>query len=91
MIKLLLNGTRRRLGDYCEQKLPLTPTQLFLTYSRVDLSARPNHAMWCGLVFFVFFVFFHFYGRVKLSRTALFPQNMCYAVGRYLSLRMGYF
>ena len=60
MIKLLLNGTRRRLGDSCEQKLPLTPTQLFLIYSRVDLSARPNHAMWCGLVFLVFLVFFHF-------------------------------
>ena len=50
LIKLVLMGLKRQLGDNSIQKLPLTPQQLLQIHSHLDLSNRNTLAMWCAIV-----------------------------------------
>ena len=50
MVKLVLMGIKRRLGDISIQKIPLTPSQLLTIHSKLDLSKMNVRAMWCGIV-----------------------------------------
>ena len=50
MVKLILSGLRRQLGDGVVQKIPLSPSQLLQMYKFVDLKDPTLHAMWCGIM-----------------------------------------
>ena len=50
LIKLVLSGIKRQLGDTCTQKIPLTPTQLFNIYCKLDLQDENVATMWCALM-----------------------------------------
>ena len=50
MIKLVLSGIKRQLGDTPDQKIPLTPAQLMLIQQYLDMSDPTVRALWCGIV-----------------------------------------
>ena len=50
MVKLVLMGIKRQLGDFIVQKIPLTPKHLLRMYGCLDVSNRNMLAMWCGII-----------------------------------------
>ena len=50
MVKLVLSGLKRRLGDSVIQKMPLTISQLLAMYGLVDSDNILSQAMWCGII-----------------------------------------
>ena len=50
LIKLVLAGIKRQLGDKSTQKIPLTPEQMINIHSKLDLSDDNIRSMWCALM-----------------------------------------
>ena len=51
LIKLVLAGIKRQLGDFTKQKIPLSPQQMMNIYVKLDLSNTAVRIMWCALIF----------------------------------------
>ena len=50
LIKLVLAGIKRQLGDCTIQKIPLTPCQLLCMFASLDMDNSLIHALWCGII-----------------------------------------
>ena len=50
IIKLVMAGIKRQLGDFSRQKIPLTPEQMQGIYATLDVSDDTVKAMWCALM-----------------------------------------
>ena len=51
IIKLVLAGIKRQLGDLTVQKIPLTPNQMLQIYGLLDLTNESISTMWAALMF----------------------------------------
>ena len=50
MIKLVLMGIKRRLGDAVRQMVPLSTSQILLMYEHLDISYVLTHAWWAAII-----------------------------------------
>ena len=51
LIKMVLSGIKRQLGDTVKQKIPLTPRQMLHIYVQLDMSDEFVATSWCALIF----------------------------------------
>ena len=50
IVKLVLSGHKRQMGDEVTQKIPLSTAQLLDMYKLLDLSDDLSQAMWCAII-----------------------------------------
>ena len=50
LIKMVLSGIKRQLGDSVRQKIPLTPVQMLQIYSHLDMTDPFVSACWCAIM-----------------------------------------